>query len=99
MATAALWAASALAADQPQWGQAWSHNMVSEEKGAPGFLRSKNRAKRQMVRPPRNRVLRNPDQDKQDELRIDQNPPNDEPFVLIRACFFIPNRAEFLSRR
>jgi len=35
MATAALWAASALAADQPQWGQAWSRNMVSEEKGLP----------------------------------------------------------------
>jgi len=30
-------------------------------------------------------------QDSQDELRIDQNPPND--------CFSIPNRREFLSRR
>src|SRR4051812_28483211 len=25
----------ALAADQPQWGAAWSRNMVSEEKGLP----------------------------------------------------------------
>ena len=24
-----------LATDQPQWGQAWSRNMVSEEKGLP----------------------------------------------------------------
>src|SRR5947207_7143935 len=28
-----LWAAHA--ADQPQWGQAWSRNMVSEERGLP----------------------------------------------------------------
>ena len=25
----------ALAADQPQWGQAWSRNMVSAERGLP----------------------------------------------------------------
>ena len=33
----ALWVATlpAGAADQPQWGQAWSRNMVSEEKGLP----------------------------------------------------------------
>ena len=32
----ALWAASLpAAADQPQWGQAWSRNMVSEENGLP----------------------------------------------------------------
>jgi hypothetical protein len=34
-------------------------------------------------------------QDEQDNLRIDQNPPNDEPFDLIRAWFSILNRAEF----
>ncbi len=30
-----LWSFYAGAADQPQWGQAWSRNMVSEEKGLP----------------------------------------------------------------
>src|SRR5687767_9441579 len=29
---------AALAADQPQWGQAWSRNMVSEEKALPDFF-------------------------------------------------------------
>ena len=32
---AGLWGFHAAAADQPQWGQAWSRNMVSEEKGLP----------------------------------------------------------------
>src|SRR5437773_7279176 len=27
------WSFRACAADQPQWGQAWSRNMVSDEKG------------------------------------------------------------------
>jgi outer membrane protein assembly factor BamB len=31
----ALGLSKALAADQPQWGQAWSRNMVSKEKGLP----------------------------------------------------------------
>jgi outer membrane protein assembly factor BamB len=35
IALSALLAASALAADQPQWGQAWSRNLVSDEKGLP----------------------------------------------------------------
>src|SRR5580698_3663209 len=34
-AVAVLWGFHAAAADQPQWGQAWSRNMVSEEKGLP----------------------------------------------------------------
>ena len=29
------WPFHALAGDQPQWGQAWSRNMVSNEKGLP----------------------------------------------------------------
>src|SRR2546430_1713974 len=29
------WSFRAFAADQPQWGQAWSRNMVSDEKGLP----------------------------------------------------------------
>lgn len=33
-----LLAASAPAGDQPQWGQAWSRNMVSAEKGLPGRI-------------------------------------------------------------
>lgn len=32
---ASLWGFHAAAADQPQWGQAWSRNMVSAEKGLP----------------------------------------------------------------
>jgi outer membrane protein assembly factor BamB len=32
---AGLWGFHAAAADQPQWGQAWSRNMVSQEKGLP----------------------------------------------------------------
>src|SRR5437879_1409265 len=30
-----VWDFQLLAADQPQWGQAWSRNMVSNEKGLP----------------------------------------------------------------
>src|SRR2546423_14619270 len=30
-----VWDFQLLAADQPQWGQAWSRNMVSDEKGLP----------------------------------------------------------------
>src|SRR5580698_1037268 len=33
--TVGCWHLHAFAADQPQWGQAWSRNMVSEEKGLP----------------------------------------------------------------
>lgn len=33
--TAVFWTAGLLAADQPQWGQAWSRNMVSSEKDLP----------------------------------------------------------------
>jgi len=32
---AGLWGFHAAAADQPQWGHAWSRNMVSDEKGLP----------------------------------------------------------------
>jgi hypothetical protein len=32
---------AALAADQPQWGQAWSRNMVSGEPGLPDSFDSK----------------------------------------------------------
>src|ERR1700734_2039441 len=35
LAAFVLSAAPLLAADQPQWGQAWSRNMVSGEKGLP----------------------------------------------------------------
>jgi hypothetical protein len=33
-------------------------------------------------------------QDEQDKLRIDQNPQNDEPFVLIRAEFLNTKETE-----
>ena len=35
LVAAGLWGLQATGADQPQWGQAWSRNMVSEEKGLP----------------------------------------------------------------
>src|SRR5258707_298014 len=37
-----VWTASqARAADQPQWGHAWSRNMVSEERGLPDSFNPK----------------------------------------------------------
>lgn len=41
--TLVTFAVVALAADQPQWGQAWSRNMVSDEQGLPESLDLKTR--------------------------------------------------------
>src|SRR5256885_4400623 len=37
-----FWAWPLLAADQPQWGEAWSRNMVSVEKGLPERFEPRN---------------------------------------------------------
>ena len=48
--SAALAMVTAPAADQPQWGEAWSRNMVSAERGLPDSFDPRNRRQYQVVR-------------------------------------------------